>query len=94
MNDEAALPGRPDSNTTRSNGSSACGSSPLLTAAELGDYLGLTAGAVLDRFQRGDLPGYRLFRKGGPVRFSTSDVASFLESCRVEARSSRLDRES
>ena len=26
----------------------------LLTAAELGDYLGLTAGTILDRFERGD----------------------------------------
>jgi len=85
-NDEAALPGRPDSNTTRTNGSSACGSSRLLTAAQLGDYLGLSAGAILDRFQAGDLPGYRLFgRKGGPVRFRVDEVEMWLASCRVES---------
>lgn len=56
----------------------------LLTAAELGEILGLTAGTVLDRFERGDLPGYRLFgRKGGPVRFRLSDVEAALEGWRV-----------
>src|SRR5947207_15667346 len=56
----------------------------LLTAAELGDYLGLSAATVLDRFERGDLPGFRLFgRKGGPVRFRLADVEAALESWRV-----------
>jgi excisionase family DNA binding protein len=56
----------------------------LLTAAELGDYLGLTAGTILDRFERGDIPGFRLFgRKGGPVRFRVDDVEAALEGWRV-----------
>ena len=42
----------------------------LLTARELADLLGLSPATVLDRFERGDLPGFRLFgRKGGSVRF-------------------------
>jgi len=75
--------------TTRTNGNTPLGAERLLTAAQLGEYLGLTAGTILDRFERGDLPGYRLFgRKGGPVRFSADDVSAFLERCRVEARPS------
>jgi integrase len=39
---------------------------PLLTAAEVAELLGLSPATVLDRFQAGDLPGFRLFgRKGG-----------------------------
>jgi hypothetical protein len=48
----------------------------LLTARELGELLGLSTTTVLDRFEAGDLPGFRLFagvdRRGrptGPVRF-------------------------
>jgi predicted DNA-binding transcriptional regulator AlpA len=65
----------------------------LLTAAELAELLGLTAGTILDRFERGDLPGYRLFpktdRRGrptGPVRFRLSELEAALASWRVEAR--------
>ena len=56
----------------------------LLTARELADYLGLAPGTVLDRFERGQLPGYRLFgRKGGPVRFRPREVEEWLAACRV-----------
>ena len=61
-------------------------SAKLLTAAELGDYLGLTASTVLDRWERGDLPGYRLFgRKGGPVRFRLDEIEDALAGWHVEA---------
>lgn len=57
----------------------------LLTAGELGEILGLSPSTVLDRFQRGDLPGFRLFgRKGGPVRFRLSEIEMALESWHVE----------
>jgi excisionase family DNA binding protein len=63
---------------------------PLLTSSELGEMLGLTAGTILDRFERGDLPGYRLFgRKGGPVRFRLADVEAALESWRVNGPGER-----
>lgn len=85
MNDER----RPEdaaATLTSTNGNTGSGDR-LLTAQQLGAYLGLAAGTVLDRFERGDLPGYRLFgRKGGPVRFRASDVERFLADCRVEAR--------
>jgi excisionase family DNA binding protein len=56
----------------------------LVTAQELAEYLGLTAGTILDRFEKGDLPGFRLFgRKGGPVRFRLADVEAALEGWRV-----------
>ncbi len=58
----------------------------LLTAAELGAYLGLAASTILDRFERGDLPGFKLWGKHGPVRFRASDVAEFLSECRVETK--------
>jgi excisionase family DNA binding protein len=56
----------------------------LLTAAELAELLGLSPATVLDRWERGDLPGYRLFgRKGGPVRFRLSEIETTLQSWRV-----------
>ncbi|HXH89806.1 MAG TPA: helix-turn-helix domain-containing protein [Gaiellaceae bacterium] len=56
----------------------------LLTAAELGELLGLAAGTILDRFERGDLPGFRLFgKKGGPVRFRESEILEALDGWRV-----------
>jgi excisionase family DNA binding protein len=55
----------------------------LLTARELADLLGLSAATVLDWFERGDLPGFRLLgRKGGPVRFRESEVLAALEQWR------------
>ncbi len=57
----------------------------LLTAAELGELLGLSSSTVLDRFQAGDLPGFRLWgRKGGPVRFRLSEIEDALASWHVE----------
>jgi predicted DNA-binding transcriptional regulator AlpA len=56
----------------------------LLTARELGEHLGLSSSTVLDRWERGDLPGFRLFgRKGGPVRFRLSEIESVLDSWRL-----------
>ena len=53
----------------------------LLTARELAEILGLSADTVLDRFERGDLPGFRLYggKVGAPVRFRWSEVEEMLE---------------
>jgi excisionase family DNA binding protein len=60
---------------------------PLLTARELGEYLGLSASTILDRFERGDLPGFRLFgRKGGPVRFRVSEIEAQLDGWAVRKK--------
>jgi excisionase family DNA binding protein len=56
----------------------------LLTAAELAEMLSLSPSTILDRWERGDLPGYRLFgRKGGPVRFSLIEIEAALEAWHV-----------
>ena len=56
----------------------------LLTARELADILGLSSATVLDRFEAGDLPGFRLFgRKGGPVRFRESEIEAVLADWRI-----------
>jgi excisionase family DNA binding protein len=56
----------------------------LLTAREVGQRLGLSTATVLDWFEAGRLPGFRLGgRVGGPVRFDEVDVARLLASWRV-----------
>jgi excisionase family DNA binding protein len=55
----------------------------LLKARDVAELLGLEMSTVLDRFQRGELPGFRLGGKGGPVRFRLSEIEEWLEtSCR------------
>jgi len=65
----------------------------LLTARDLADILSLSTGTVLDRFERGDLPGFRLGgRVGCPVRFRWSEVEAWLEDGRSgPAPSARLE---
>lgn len=62
----------------------------LLTAAELGEILGLSTDTILDRWEAGDLPGFRLFakvdRRGrptGPVRFRLSEILDKLDAWHV-----------
>jgi hypothetical protein len=59
---------------------------PLVGAGDglgspLAEMLSLSPSTILDRWERGDLPGYRLFgRKGGPVRFSLIEIEAALEA--------------
>jgi hypothetical protein len=47
----------------------------LLCAREVAEILGLSVKTVLARFERGDLPGFRLYgRVGAPVRFRASEL--------------------
>jgi len=55
-------------------------SEPLLTARELADYLSMSAAWVLDRFEAGELPGFKL--SGRAVRFRASEVEAWLEGKR------------
>lgn len=56
----------------------------LLRAREIAELLGLEMATVLDHFEAGDIPGYRLWgTKGGPVRFRLSEVETCLEAWRV-----------
>jgi hypothetical protein len=54
-----------------------------MTASEIAERVGFSADWVLDRFEAGDVPGYRFGRKGGPVRFLWKDWEVFLRSRRV-----------
>jgi excisionase family DNA binding protein len=52
----------------------------LLTAAELAEQLALSTSTVLDWFEAGRLPGFKL---GRVVRFRESEVFDWLEAQRV-----------
>ena len=43
----------------------------LVTARELGEAIGLKPGTILDRWERGELPGYRF---GRSVRFDLDEI--------------------
>ncbi len=67
----------------------------LLTARELAEVISLSPNTVLDWFEAGRLPGFRLGgRKGGPVRFRLSEIEVVLESWRAEpdAREGKCQR--
>ena len=53
----------------------------LLTARELAEVLGVSASTVLDWFEAGRLPGFRL--NGRAVRFRGSEIAKWLEEQRA-----------
>lgn len=53
----------------------------LLTARQLGDELGLSTDWILDEWQAGRLPGYRLTPR--MIRFRVSDVEAWLTSKRA-----------
>lgn len=52
----------------------------LLTAAELGERLALSTATVLDWFEAGRLPGFKL---GRVVRFREEEVLEWVEAQRV-----------
>lgn len=55
----------------------------LLRAREVADLLGMKTGWVLDQWQAGKLPGYRLGSgKAGPVRFRASEIEAWLTARR------------
>jgi excisionase family DNA binding protein len=54
----------------------------LLTSRELGELLGFSMAWVQDRFEAGDLPGYRI---SGRLRFRVSEVEAWLEGKRAGA---------
>jgi excisionase family DNA binding protein len=56
----------------------------LLRAREVSELLGISAGTVLDWWQDGRLPGFRLSSRA--VRFRESEVLAWLEERRVAPR--------
>ena len=57
----------------------------LLTARELAEWWGMTPAWVLDMWQRGELPGFRLGRHRG-VRFYLSEIEAHMETKREGPR--------
>jgi excisionase family DNA binding protein len=67
-------------------------SEPLLRAHDVAELLAISPATVLDWFEAGKLPGFRLGgRKGGPVRFRLSEIEAQLEGWRCDVASSSLD---
>lgn len=55
----------------------------LITVREVAERLAMSPAWVLDRWEAGELPGFRIGgRKGGPVRFRWPEVEAVLESWR------------
>ena len=61
----------------------------LLTARELAEYLGLSPSTILDWWEAGRLPGFKL---GQAVRFRSSEVEAWLEAHRAGSRPSQCPR--
>lgn len=58
----------------------------LLKAREVGAILRLSTGTVLDWWEEGKLPGFRLNGQAGPVRFRLGDIRNLLQSRYQPAR--------
>ncbi len=52
----------------------------LLTAREVAEELGFAPGTVLDWFEAGKIPGFKV--AGGRVRFRRSEIEAWLEESR------------
>jgi excisionase family DNA binding protein len=53
---------------------------PLLTARDVSAYLSVSTNTVLDWWERGDLPGFKL--NGRAVRFRPAEIEAWLEQQR------------
>lgn len=62
---------------------------PLLSAQQAGELLGLSVDGVYRLCRAGKLTHYRLGMRGGSLKVKASDVAAYVESCRVEAGARR-----
>ena len=52
----------------------------LVTAREVGDYLGFKASTIVDWAEAGKVPAFKV---GGRLRFRTSEVEAWLDGCRL-----------
>lgn len=61
----------------------------LLTAREVAELLGFSASTILDWFESGRLPGFKL---GRAVRFRLSEIEEFIEQSRAKPKSRATER--
>jgi excisionase family DNA binding protein len=61
---------------------------PLLSARQVAELLGFSPATIVDWFEAGKLPGFRI---GGRLRFRLSEVEAWLEQQRNEARPRPLE---
>lgn len=54
----------------------------LLSAREVGEILGFTAGTIVDWSERNELPSFKV---GGRLRFRESEIAAWIEAQRRAA---------
>ena len=78
--DERVRPVREESDSCSS---AAPAPARMLRTFEVAELLALSPATVLDRFERDELPGFRLSRKGGPVRFWEHEIMEWIESRRA-----------
>ena len=63
---------------------------PLVTAGEVAETLGFSKDWVLDKWEAGELPGFRIgARKGSPVRFRLSEIEAWLDDKKEGPRVTR-----
>ena len=60
----------------------------LLTAREVSELLGFSAATIVDWFEAGKLPGFRI---GGRLRFRPSEVEAWIEDQRGDPRPQRIE---
>ena len=58
---------------------------PYVNTQAVADFLDLAPSTVQDKFERGELPGYRLGHKHGRIRFKLSEVDDAIRRGRVAA---------
>ena len=88
MNDERGPVKNPAATFTASNDNAPDGR--LLRAAEVAEWLGLSAATILDWWEAGKLPGFKL--NGGPVRFAAAELREWLSAQRRDSTAIARDR--
>lgn len=59
---------------------------PLLTVAEVADWLRVSRSTVYEIVGRGDIAGFKIGAQNGGIRIAEEDVLDYLEKNRVSGR--------
>jgi excisionase family DNA binding protein len=57
---------------------------PLLTVAEVGDWLKVSPSLIYQLVESGKIVVYRIGNGRGAIRFRPEDIEDYLDSCRIE----------